>query len=270
MTDETLTDEALCAYLDDELPPERRRHVERALVADPSLRARLDALREVTVQARAAFDDRLVRPVPEALEAAVRRRVAQTRAERPLEQRSGKGSAAAWASEWMTGALELRSRWAFASLAGLAIVAAGVGGGYTGYRLASVDVGTEAVDVQVAAQIRQPDLLRALDQLASGQVDSVGHARVEMVASFVVPDGNLCREFRVERYDRLSVLAVACRGPGAGAWVVTHAASYAASAPAAETFSLAASVAAATDAYLTAIGAGPALSPEQERAALAR
>lgn len=66
------SDEALIAYLDGELDPTERRHVEAWLDADPAVRGRLDALAQSTELVRGAFADVIDEAVPERLIAAAR------------------------------------------------------------------------------------------------------------------------------------------------------------------------------------------------------
>jgi anti-sigma factor RsiW len=66
------SDEALVAYLDGELDPAERRHVEAWLDADPAVRERLAALAHSTDLVRSAYADIVNEPVPERLLAAAR------------------------------------------------------------------------------------------------------------------------------------------------------------------------------------------------------
>jgi anti-sigma factor RsiW len=66
------TDEALVAYLDDELDATEREHVEAWLNADPTARERLAALAQADELARAAYAEILDEAVPERLIAAAR------------------------------------------------------------------------------------------------------------------------------------------------------------------------------------------------------
>ena len=66
------SDEALVAYLDGELDPAERRHVEAWLDADPAVRDRLSALTQSTDLVRSAYADIINEPVPERLLAAAR------------------------------------------------------------------------------------------------------------------------------------------------------------------------------------------------------
>ena len=66
------SDEALVAYLDGELDPAERRHVEAWLDADPAVRDRLSALTQSTDLVRSAYADIINEPIPERLLAAAR------------------------------------------------------------------------------------------------------------------------------------------------------------------------------------------------------
>jgi len=61
------SDEALVAYLDGELDPAERRHVEAWLDADPVVRDRLSALAQSAAVVRSAFADIVNEPVPDRL-----------------------------------------------------------------------------------------------------------------------------------------------------------------------------------------------------------
>ena len=72
------SDEALVAYLDGELDPAERRHVEAWLDADPAVRDRLSALTQSTDLVRSAYADIINEPIPERLLAAARGESAPT------------------------------------------------------------------------------------------------------------------------------------------------------------------------------------------------
>jgi anti-sigma factor RsiW len=74
-----LDDRALGAYVDGELPVDEARAIDAALGSDAGLRARIAAIREATLAARAAFAAIEREPVPERLIAAVRQRKPETR-----------------------------------------------------------------------------------------------------------------------------------------------------------------------------------------------
>src|SRR5687767_7024858 len=75
------SDEALVAYLDGELDPAERHHVEAWLDADPAVRDRLDALARSDDLVRGAYADILDEPLPEHLIAAARGETAATAAQ---------------------------------------------------------------------------------------------------------------------------------------------------------------------------------------------
>jgi anti-sigma factor RsiW len=77
------SDEALVAYLDGELDPAARRHVEAWLDADPEARDRMSALTHSADLVRGAYADIVNEPVPERLLAAAR---GETAAAAPLPQ----------------------------------------------------------------------------------------------------------------------------------------------------------------------------------------
>ena len=66
------SDEALVAYLDGELDPAEKHHVEAWLEADPAVRERLKSIAGVTDLVRSAYADIVDEPVPERLIAAAR------------------------------------------------------------------------------------------------------------------------------------------------------------------------------------------------------
>src|SRR5579862_8642412 len=75
------SDEALVAYLDGELEPAERTHVEAWIGADPTVRDRLLALAESAGLVRSAFADIVSEPIPERLIAAARGETASATAD---------------------------------------------------------------------------------------------------------------------------------------------------------------------------------------------
>jgi hypothetical protein len=105
----------------------------------------------------------------------------------------------------------------------------------------------------------------ALETLRSGERGAAGDGEVEIIASFLTPEGEFCREFEFDGAEARRLVSVACRH--AEGWetrfaVQTPARDDATYAPAASLQTL--------DAYLAAIGAGPPLAPEEEAARLAQ
>ena len=84
------SDEALVAYLDDELDSTERRHVEAWLEADPAVRDRLAALAQSTDLARSAYADIVNEPVPARLIAAARGETSQAGRRKPRSWSCGR------------------------------------------------------------------------------------------------------------------------------------------------------------------------------------
>jgi hypothetical protein len=105
----------------------------------------------------------------------------------------------------------------------------------------------------------------AMGRLPSGEREELPAATAELVvvSSFHDADGSLCREF--ELHDGAGgLLGVACRPRSQ--WVLA----FAMRTPRLEQGYAPASVHAALEAWLAASGVGPALTPDEERAALRR
>jgi anti-sigma factor RsiW len=118
------SDEALVAYLDDELDAEERAHVEAWLDADPTVRDRLLALAEGARMLRGAFAEFANEPVPERLIAAARgETVAASEAEIVVLRPKQAKPAAAPTRRWYV---------QLATAAGLFGLAVGAGAGYFG------------------------------------------------------------------------------------------------------------------------------------------
>jgi len=118
------SDEALVAYLDNELDADERAHVEAWLDADPAVRDRLLALAESATTLRNAFAEFMTEPVPERLIAAARGETASATEAEIVELRPRRTEAAPPPS----------SRWyiQLATAAGLFGLAVGGGAGYLG------------------------------------------------------------------------------------------------------------------------------------------
>lgn len=166
-------DEALSAFLDGELPPERRVQVARALAASPALAGRLAALAELHGDLRALFDPVLAEPVPERLRTLVE----------PAAPATGPGvvpfrrrAAAAWRP---------------AALAASLALLIGLGAGW-GLRAPSPP------QLASLAPWASPSLQAILDTAPSGETRALGpDAEVTPVASLAAADGGWCRLFRL-------------------------------------------------------------------------
>lgn len=240
-------DEMLMAYADGELDADTARAIADAAAADPALARRIamfartrDVLNDAArarplepvspaLDARVRDILRAARPDPDAAVVPFRRRAASAPAYRPM-----------------------------AAAAALAL-AVGIAGGFVVSR--SLDAGDPG-GTGIAA-LMAPGVAEALDTLASGERGAVAGGDIATIASFLNADGELCREFELERADRDTVVSVACRtdtGWQARLAIAVPAADDTGYAPASALGTL--------DAYLGAIGAGAPLSPEDEAAAL--
>jgi hypothetical protein len=253
--------ELLMAYVDGELAPDEAARVERRLATDAAARAQVDGLRASAALARQAFEADLAPPVPPALRGAVEQAIAHARgqARRPTaatDRRDGNRGGAQRIGRWLA-ALGLDLRPAGAIAAGGALVLASV----AAYQLGRAGGEPPVAGVQLVAAGERPAFDAALAGARSGERRVLpSGARIELIATFITGGGALCREFRLAR-GAGDALAVACRD--GDAWRV----GVAALAPAAGSYTPAASPAAAVDAYLGSIGAQP-LSAADEAARL--
>jgi anti-sigma factor RsiW len=100
------SDEALVAYLDGELDPAERHHVEAWLAADPAVRERLAALAQASDLVRSAYADIVDEPIPQRLIAAARGETATTAAPQDAEilvLRPQQATAAGPSRRWRVG-----------------------------------------------------------------------------------------------------------------------------------------------------------------------
>src|SRR5690349_7160915 len=142
------SDEALVAYLDGELDPAERRHVEAWLDADPAVRDRLSALAQSADLVRSAYLDIVNEPVPERL-------LAAARSESAVPGPSESAEIVALAPRRTAGPRPGRRQWislaAVAALFGLIIGSAGT---YVGIGLLPRDNGAEQTQLTAAAAQR--------------------------------------------------------------------------------------------------------------------
>jgi anti-sigma factor RsiW len=250
--------ELLSAYVDGELNSEDSARVERLLATDGEARARVEALRRADALARQVLDAQLTAPVSDALRANVQAAIVRAR----NKKRGGQGAAPerrfsllAWLG------LDAMPRFALAASTVVAVV--GVLGYALGARLAATDESAR-FGVLAASGAQAAALSQALGAAPSGakQVLPSG-ATFEAVASFRDASGALCREFKLMQAAQPGALAVACRGTQG--WSVNFAT---VAAGAADGYAPAASPTAALDAYVSSIGGGAPLSPDEEAKAL--
>lgn len=91
-----ITDEQLCAYLDDELDAATRTKVEQALAQDAQLKAKLASWTTQTIHLRDAFDAELKEPLPGNW-----LQLARTPAPAAVAQKPARASTTAWAERLM-------------------------------------------------------------------------------------------------------------------------------------------------------------------------
>lgn len=197
-----IDDELLVAYADGELDAAKAASVERAVAADPRLRARLANLTRAAELTREVFEVKGCDPVPAALIETIMRAPATTPeptvpSRQPLRQRL---------ADWWRIPLPAA---AFGALALLAV------GGLLGYLLPDGrSVGAAITTAGVVP--RDSTLHLLLEEQPSGATLAAGGLSLEAVATFVDGD-RVCREYRATDdtgpYDYHA--GIACRGDDA-------------------------------------------------------
>lgn len=242
MTDQTFPDEVLMSYADGELDEKTARALETALETDAALARRL-ALFTGTGDALAALRAaNPPAPAPEELTSRVKETLARARAAQSATVTPFAAPPAAANRNWRPAAIA----------AGLAL-ALGLGAGFGAGRFGERETG------DTLAILDEKGLSAALSTLKSGEEINLAEGAVAVVASFRTAEGAFCREFSYERPGAGAIVSVACRendlwrarlalaapAAGAGGYV-----------PASGLDTL--------EGYLTDIGAGAALSAEDE------
>ncbi|MCC7249734.1 MAG: hypothetical protein IT473_14015 [Lysobacter sp.] len=195
MNIDNLTDDVLCAYLDDELSPEARIDLERRLLSEPGARVRLDRFRDNDARLRRAF----ALPNEGANDPLLRLLAGDTVAV------ASAPSAARPNVRWRRVAAPLALAMA-ATVAGLAI---GLG--------MRDDAATDGESID-----RDPRLSAALQSALDRQLSGRSEAGTRILFSFRRADGTACRQF--ETFAAVGgAEGVACRrAEGAWALVVWH------------------------------------------------
>lgn len=250
MTDD-FSDEELMAYADGELAPERAARLAAALPDRSDLARRVASFARTSAMAAESVKAQTTGPVPDRLKASVedmlRKAAPASATVTPLRPRK-----AASVSPFGHWAMPIAASF-------LALVA-----GALGFWLASG--GAPGPGYYQVAGIADPELAAVLSKLPSG-----GKARlatgeeVAMIASFHRGDQALCREFAIVQPEKGDHLAVACRA--AGAWSIDLA--LRTGGAAADGYKPASS-AETVDAFLNALGAGPAIEGQAETDALGK
>ncbi len=273
-------DETLMAFADGELDDATMARVAAAIDRDPALAERVALFSQTRLLSKDAFAPLLERPVPAALSEAVRASVARAREQQSpaaaagapaaapvidLSLRRAAQAAAARAKPAEKPRPANQNRFDFGRMsapvaASIAIVAAGLIGYMAGTGFGPTEPAAPAAQV---ALMDLPGLDQALDSVASGE-DAVlagSDLPFRAVSSFRDGGDRLCREFEVDAASGAYV-AVACETDDA--WSVALAINV----PSETGGYTPASSLDTLDAYLTSIGAGSPLSPEDEAAAL--
>lgn len=192
----TFDDLTLMTFVDGELSPADRNRVESALVADPALRTRIEALRGTRTAARDAFPI-AVDPLDAALTARIRAHATGTTARRFAPERL------------IAPRLRHPALWAGLAVAGFA---AGIGVGWLAPGAAPTGMMLEP-----GGRIADGALTRVLDTRRAADGADTGGRRV--VLTFQTVDGEWCRTFAA---DVDGVAGLACReGDGWQARVIT-------------------------------------------------
>lgn len=253
-----LGDESLMAYADGALDAADARVIEAAAARDPALAARIELYRRTAAMARDALSPELQVPVPAALRAAVERTIAA--ANSATDQPAAAAARGVAGRGWRRVAANLP---VYGLAAGLA-AAFGVGGFLVGSLSGGPAAGTPDWALALAPA-QYSALQEALERLPSGSTSTLRGgetAQLHLVATFQRGDGELCREFELQRQES-GMLAVACRSDRRWdiALVLRTAGGDDAFAPA--------SAAGVLDQWLAAADAGPPLEEAEEAAALA-
>ena len=231
------TEEKIAALIDGSLEDEQEAEaLRRVLERDPEAQAYADALRQSNDLLREAFETPEDEETPAAIKAAIFGKPGKVETLRPKST----------PSIWMPTA--------FAASLALAI---GLAAGSLLF-----DQSAAPVIAKLGNAPLDGPLHAALESLPSGAVSPEG---VQPMISFIDGEGRPCREFDVMRElpDELE-FGIACRNP-AGRWHVEIVVTAPVTEPGPEGYAPASGAGGdALNAMLDALGAGPALSPEEE------
>jgi hypothetical protein len=244
-------DETLMAFADGELDEATRTSVEAALEDDEQLAERLAVFIDSRLAIAAELKPLINEPVPDALEASVRRMVEQAQ--------GGAGDMPAHGDNVLTfrrkpepASQPVARPWLMPIAASILALATGFGGYLAGSNGAGVSA---SFDRQVADMLqREPS---GKDIALDG-----GAVSVHIVASFRDGRGEFCREYEVRRAEEKTA-TIACRAAN-GNWGTRLAVTTASAqgyVPASSQDTI--------DSYLASTEAGQPLSAEEERALLA-
>lgn len=240
MSQMKITDEELMAFADGAMSEPRFSEIAKSIEQDAVLANRLEELALGGKAARELYAPIADQPVPDALRRNVEAAIA------------GEGSAK------VIPLVAKRTRSLFLPMAIAASIAVIVAGPFAFF----LGQASAPVPMLAMGDPLGPMLRAQMASLASGdEVRLANDVTVRVVASFTDGEGRLCREF--ELHNAGSQLAIACRE--AGEWRTAIALDIP---PDGENYTPAAALD-VLDAFLTELGAGPPLSPEDEARVLA-
>ncbi|MBG6165220.1 hypothetical protein IWQ54_004910 [Labrenzia sp. EL_195] len=200
MTDKTkMTDELIMAYADGQLPDAEAQEVEAAARTDAVIREKIDLYKETSHRLKAAAKD--IPPVPDALAQRVSSLLEADTAERNLGASDNVVAFAPkkWIRQWP------------AALAASITLAIGLG---TGIAIGPSGTSAGKPPFGIAA-LADPEISEALSNAESGSSIALGSgATLNLIASFVDADDELCREFDYEKATGPSIVSVACHSGG--------------------------------------------------------
>lgn len=232
------TPEDIAALIDGSLTGAEAEAVARAIDTDPDARAEAERLRRLNALLRTAYETPAGAPVPAPIAAAL------------------------FGGEGRVAPLRRRRIWLPAAAAAAVALAVGLG---LYVRLGGPGMGSGgALDIALGEVPAGGALHLALESLPSGEAAPGG---VRPMLTFLNRAGRPCREFEIDGTEHdPATLGVACRTE-AGRWQVEAVAAAPEARPAMDGYAPAAGL--ATDRVseaLDALGAGPALKPDEEAA----
>lgn len=189
-----ITEEMIMAFADGELAGPEAEAVREAIAADTTLRDKFDGYKQSRLVLAAGFDDLLERPVPENMRKLVMEQAAPGGAIVSLD--------AARARRRGLFGLDVLSQ---AAAAAVLLGAAALGGYQFGHNE------PEAGELVLAGLLPQESpITAALASTPSGISIEVGGAEFVAVATYKVAEGQVCREFELNR-DGSGAVGLACR-----------------------------------------------------------
>lgn len=234
------TEEKISSLIDGSLEDDgEATTLRQALERDPEARIHAERVRKSNALLREAFDVPADEPMPAAIEAAIFGEPGKLAVLRP------RGSARTWVPVAIAASLAL-------------VIGFGAGGLLQRPQGPAIAVLGDAV--------RDGALHAALESLPSGDMSAEG---VQPMLTFRDGSGRPCREFEVTgELPEMLEFGIACRSP-AGSWQVEIIVAAPVTQPGPDGYAPASGPGSdALDAMLDALGAGPAISPDEEAALL--